>query len=127
VKKLSYIILALFLIISTVGVTVEKHYCGENYMGAWLYASTNACGMDMAAEKNCCHDNITTYSIESEFQFVSNTAPPTINLIGFITISNKEKQKKIESQFLNSFNCYANLPPPSSEPNIYTKVQSFLL
>ena len=114
------------LLISTVGITVDKHYCDGHYVGTWFYAADDACGMDMPAENECCDDDITIYSVENEFQFVSSTASPSIQLIAFVTFPIEEQQKLIKDQLTYTFDWQSGLPPPAS-PKIFIKVQSFLI
>ncbi len=125
-SKLVHISLALLLLISTVGITVDKHYCGGHFVGTWFYAADDACGMDMPADSDCCHDDITIYNIENEFHVVSNTISPKLQLIDCISFPTKEQQKTIEDLLITSFAWQADTSPPTT-PKIYIKVQSFLI
>ncbi len=118
--------MAILLLISTVGITVDKHYCGGHYVGTWFYAVDDACGMNMPANDDCCHDDITVYSVENEFQFVSNTIPPTLQLLAYVYFPIKKQQKVIEDLFISSSDWQPVLSPLIS-PKIYIKVQSFLI
>lgn len=125
-SKLINISLAILLLISTIGVTVDKHYCEGHYVGTWFYAADDACGMGMPAENDCCNDDINIYSVENEFQFVSSIASPSLQFVAYVTLPNEADQRIIEDQFRNPHDWQSGLPPPIS-PKIYIKVQSFLI
>lgn len=112
--------------VSTIGVTVDKHYCGGHYIGTWFYAADDACGMGMPTDNDCCHDDITIYSVENEFQFISTTTSPELQLLAYVTFPIELRQKVIEEQFTSSFYWQSDLSPPAT-PKIYIKVQSFLI
>lgn len=124
--KLINISFSILLLLSTVGVTVDNHYCAGSYVGTWLYAKDNACGMDMPDNDNCCHDDITVYSVQNEFQFISSKVSPELQLIAYVTLTTNEEHKALEDQYSNSFYWYSYLSPPTA-PKIYIKVQSFLI
>jgi len=116
----------MLLLLSTVGITVDKHYCGGHYVGTWFYALDDACGMDMPEDDDCCHDDITVYSVQSEFQLIPATLSPALQLIAYVSFPLEEQYKIIEELFANSFLWQLNLPPPAT-PKVYIKVQSFLI
>jgi len=118
--------MAILLLISTVGITVDKHYCGGYYIGTWFYALEDACGMDMPDNDDCCHDDITIYSVQSEFQYTPITQSPVLQLVAYVSFPLEKQYKIQEEQFINSFLWQLNLPPPTT-PKVYIKVQSFLI
>ena len=91
-----------------------------------LTPTCKACGMGMPTDNDCCNDDINIYSIENEFQFVSSTASPSLQIIAYATLPMEENQKIIEAQFINSYDWQSGFPPPAS-PKIYIKVESFLI
>ena len=125
-KKLLSISFAVLLGLSTIGITVDKHYCHGHYIGTWFYVQEDACDMDMPMESDWCHDDITIYSVENEFQSAPDTSSPKISLIDIITFVNKPIINIIDDNSTKKI-AWVKVNPPPSEPNIYTKVQSFLL
>ena len=125
-NKLVNISLAFLLLISTVGITVDKHYCHGHYIGTWFYVQEDACDMDMPMESDWCHDDITVYSVENEFQSAPSTISPTISLIDVLVLVNKPIIDRVDFKS-NQKIAWVDIFPPPPEPNIYTKVQSFLL
>lgn len=84
----------------------------------------DACDMDMPMESDWCHDDVTIYSIDSDFQLSTPTSTPAVKLID-VLIFNTYENLLAKNNCTPKFYTDANPPPP--EPNIYTKVQSFLL
>ncbi|MBN2347412.1 MAG: hypothetical protein JXJ22_01160 [Bacteroidales bacterium] len=64
-RKLAHIILSLFLLTTTTGITLSKHYCGGKLVSTSLnHHVKSCCDMD-----GCCHDE--TISIQVKNDFVS--------------------------------------------------------
>jgi hypothetical protein len=66
-KKISAILMALVVVLSTMSFTVSQHYCGGELMDSALFSKAESCGMDMTIStkndcniqsKNCCKDVI---------------------------------------------------------------------
>lgn len=125
-KQILNISFVLVLLLSTIGVTVDKHYCHGHYIGTWFYVQEDACDMDMPMESDWCHDDITVYSVENEFQSTPTISSPAISLIDVIPWVNTQVINLAENNS-NQKISWVTISPPPPEPNIYTKVQSFLL
>jgi len=126
-KKIFSISLAALLMVSTIGITVHKHYC-ENILVATSILShggEDACDTDMPMEEGACSDEHQHYDVDSPIvSLVLNfEIAPYFNwvAVSFFTVNT------IQSEKLHTPKLYADVNPPPSEPNIYTKVQSFLL
>ena len=125
-KKLLSIALTLLLLVSTIGITVSRHYCESFLIETSLMASIgDACDSDMPMDDDSCSDDHQHYSVNSplllvpfNFDFSPSIEWATAPVVLVINIELKN---------LSSSNFYADLYPPPSEPDIYTKVQSFLL
>ena len=125
-KKILSIALTLLLLLSTIGVTVSRHYCESFLIETSLMASIgDACDSDMPMDDDSCSDDHQHYGVDSplflqtfNFDFSAsiewNSTP--VVLIQIIELKNLP---------ISEF--YADIDPPPSEPDIYTKVQSFLL
>jgi len=126
-KKLLSISLAALLMVSTIGVTVHKHYCDDVLIASSIFShgDEDACGTEMPMEDDACSDEHTEYNVDSPIVLMALNfeLTPTFDWVAasfflVITIPTKE---------LSTPKIYADANPPPSEPNIYTKVQSFLL
>ncbi len=126
-KKLLSISLAALLMVSTIGVTVHKHYC-ENVLIATSilpHGGEDACGPEMPMEEGACSDEHQHYDVDSPIvSLVLNfEMTPSFDWMAtsFFTLVSNQLEKNFTPKF------YAEVNPPPSEPNIYIRVQSFLL
>ena len=127
-KKLLSISLSSLLLVSTIGITVHKHYCDSTLIATTilLHGDEDACSTDMPADQNRCEDHHDLYSVDSPLVIATvnfNLTPAVkwvkVDWVNITTSSLSEYS--ITSKY------YAALSPPPSEPNIYTRVQAFLL
>lgn len=70
-RQVSHIILSFLLLVSTAGLAVSKHYCGEHLISTDLFDDSDSC----CDNGNCCHDEHTFYQVDTDF-----TAPGFILL-----------------------------------------------
>jgi len=125
-KKLSAIVLVFLLLVSTIGVTVSKHYCGSVLIETSLMPQiADACDADMPMDADACKDDHQHFSVDSPLVLLSFSfdLTPSVEWLDLASIKcNKEL-------FDNSptTKILAEIFPPPPGPNIYTKVQSFLL
>jgi len=69
-KKLSHIILALLVLVTTMGMTVSAHYCGGELKSVQLFqASASCCG----AACDSCHNEVIKVKIEDDFSISTFT------------------------------------------------------
>ncbi|MDP4184584.1 MAG: hypothetical protein Q8862_05410 [Bacteroidota bacterium] len=66
IKKVSHIILALLLILATAGLTISKHYCGNNLVSVSLSGQDKSCCGDNCG---CCHTKTTHVQVSETFVF----------------------------------------------------------
>ncbi len=59
-NKLTRVFLSLALFISTTGLTIDKHYCGDNVVSYSLFGKARSC-TDM--DESCCHEQTDTYRL----------------------------------------------------------------
>ncbi|MCF8222661.1 MAG: hypothetical protein K9J25_05895 [Bacteroidales bacterium] len=118
-KKAAHIIITLTLLFATTGVTVSKHYCGNNLRGiAVMKAAASCCDSD-----SCCHTESDFYQVDDDFILEYNDFQPVIQAaLSVIYVSYTEPLQ----YDLNAFsNFYLKIPPPGKPP--LAMIQSFLL
>ena len=74
-KKISHIILSVLLLITTMGMTVSRHYCKGDLYSVSISGTDNASGCDMG---NCCHDEIQNIKITNDFSVPSAVSIPIL-------------------------------------------------
>src|SRR5690554_487223 len=62
-KKVSHIIIAFVLLLSTTGLTVSKHYCHDLFISASLFSEAESC----CGEADCCHNEIAFFQVDDDF------------------------------------------------------------
>ncbi len=125
-KKLIHIGLALLLLLSTTGVSISKHYCGDMLRNVSLYAKVDSCDDEMEMPVDCCKDITNHFSVEDDYRFqqtILNLDRPAtmVNFIAYLFIPQLYIEKKNESSWLTQN------PPSLFEPEIYIRVHSFLI
>ena len=64
--RITSVLMALIVLVSTLSLTVEKHFCGDILVDAAIFSQSNKCGMEMAVmdsgkaikSKGCCKDEV---------------------------------------------------------------------
>lgn len=113
--------------VSTIGVTVHKHYCENELVATSIlpHGDEDACDTNMPMPDNSCTDEHEQFNVDSPivilaFNFDSAQAFDYVASSFYVFIVSE-----YENLFTPKY--YADMYPPPSEPNIYKKVQSFLL
>ncbi len=73
ILKITFFVLALLVLFSTVSFTVEKHFCGEFLMDVSFTGNAADCGMEMekvatTKKKGCCKDEVHQIEGQDELQ-----------------------------------------------------------
>ena len=125
-KKISGISLALLLLVATIGVTVSRHYCGSILVDtSFLSPIADACDMDMPMDADDCEDDHQHFNVDSPLVLLSlnyDIAPSFTWIENLQIVLIKDFS---DNQFTSKF--LADISPPPSEPDIYSRVQAFLL
>ena len=84
-RKISAIIMAFVVLLSTMSFTVSEHYCGHTLVDVALFSKAESCGMELQKtasvhgnsinKDNCCKDNINEFKGQNEL----NTDFSTLN------------------------------------------------
>jgi hypothetical protein len=62
-KKISSIFIAVLLLITTTGLTIDRHYCGESLVSVTFGKSPDCC-----KSPGCCHHHLRHIKINDSFQ-----------------------------------------------------------
>ena len=120
-RKISHIILSLILLVSTMGLTIEKHYCGTRLVSISILDEPDSC-CDMT--DGCCHNDTETYKLSvdytvSQLNMDFNKAPVDIPALPFFYFSLPDGG--------SSDNEFTVFIPPRSLRTILSINQTFLL
>ncbi len=124
VKKISHIILFVLMMVSTLGFTITKHYCGEDLVDLSISGSVDSC-CDMQGA--CCHDEAQTFQLDQDY-----TVPMMVNHVDYIAFVCYEiPVLLIESLQNNTTSTDAwvvgNAPPPKDVLDFLSGIQVYRL
>jgi hypothetical protein len=125
-KKLLAIALTSILMVSTIGITVHKHYCASSLVTTSILPhEDDTCDSTNPMANHSCEDQHQHFSVDSPLVLVAMSfdLSPSIEWIKVL----QSEVTVLLSENLSTTKVLADISPPPSEPNIYTRVQSFLL
>ncbi len=131
-QKISSLLMALLLLLSTVSWTIEKHTCMGRVMDTALFAKAADCGMDAAMkvmedtslENHCCGDETITLQGQDDLKISFNdiSFDQQIFLVAFTNyyielFNGLEQQKRTDKYY----------PPPLLVKDIQLLDETFLI
>jgi hypothetical protein len=118
--KISHIFLALLFMVTTMGMTVSKHFCGSYLQSTSVLSEIEPC-CDMP---DCCHNESITLEIKDDFSVTSYNFDFTqlaVDLPALVELV------EIEVSENNSYLISENTPPPPKIQTVLSRFQSYLL
>ena len=119
-QKSGHIIIVLLLLISTAGISVSGHYCGDTLKSVTVNSLPESyCDME-----GCCHDETVTYKIDSDYSVINfifeteqiaTTIPFVLNI------------QTIDLPSMNISRVYSDIPSPPGLNSYLAIIQTFLL
>ncbi len=103
-KKTGYYIMTFLLLLSVIGITVNKHYSGNKLFSVSVFSEADSCCDDPC---DCCNNTSETYNLTDSFfktDFESNTKPIIFNFAGYIVSTNNNIPCLSESCVFSSTN-----------------------
>ena len=122
-KTFSHITLSLVLLISTMGMVVSKHYCGNEVVSVSInHASDSCCDME-----NCCSTETHTYQVKDDFSSPVITTIPVLAELDILghDLFEAEGLPELESEDPVSF--LSHSPPPKTIQTVLSLRQLYLL
>ena len=88
-RKISHIILSVLLLVTTMGLTIDKHYCGSRLVSVSIVNDTDTC---CDQDDGCCKDVTDTYKLSADYTFSQaninfNLVPTILPVLSFFYIS----------------------------------------
>jgi hypothetical protein len=120
-KKISHIILVSFILLTTMGMTVSKHYCGSSLESVRVLSTPEHC---CKIPNGCCHDESFTIKIEDDFSVTTHAFDFTqfaVVLPALVELTADEvPQNKLAVSLLDA-------PPPPKIQTVLSRLQAYLL
>ena len=125
-KKLQYILFAVFFTVLTVGISISRHYAsGELYSFA-LYSDAESC---CEIPSDCCDDETDVFQFTADYVFSANTPLDhnviAIDLFGdytFTELLNSDEVNDIASLYYRT-----DIHPPREVSTYLSHTQAYLL
>lgn len=124
-KQIISVFIALLVLLTTVGFTINQHYCGGKLAGTSVYTAAQCgCG-DSKMDDDCCQN-------ESEFyQFVEDYMPSVADQKENLDAVTASIKYVVLNELYNAFDSqssnYLYYKPPLLERDIPVLTQSFLI
>lgn len=122
-QKIVSIFLIFLLLLSSVGVAISKHYCGEILQTVSVKETASPCCEKEGMPDNCCSDQISIEKAEvlqlSKLTLNLSFSPYILYIVAYSLSSTDGLEQNFFVSFFNS--------PPITEQEIFILVQSFLL
>ncbi|MBI9063910.1 MAG: hypothetical protein JEZ14_18145 [Marinilabiliaceae bacterium] len=121
-KKVSHILLAILLLLTTMGMTVSKHYCGNNLKSVSLFSEPQSC-CDIPT--GCCHDESLSIAFQAYYSVSSfhyNFEQLAVLMPIVLQVMN---EGMLESNPATVF--YETPPPPPLIQTVLSNLQTYLL
>ena len=122
-QKFSHIILATLLMISTMGMAVSKHYCGNDLVSVSMFDEAETCCGDMG----CCHTENEFFQVKEDYSTpVVLTTPLSaeIEILGH-NLLNEDFFVAAENEIFEF--SYDESPPPKTIQTVLSLRQVYLL
>lgn len=110
-KRFSHISLSLLLLISTVGIGVSKHYCGDALVDIAFNEEAKSCCDDGA----CCSNETMVYQLNEDFSAPQIASAPDLMEIAVFGFTVFAVDQNPAEQATETF--HQNNPPPRSTIN----------
>lgn len=120
IRKVAHMAISVLLLIVTAGITVSKHYCGDDLKSVALMNSHDAC-CDL---ESCCYDETQVFMLDNDFTYASEEPVniPEFKMLetpGFNIIASLPDNSETFT--------FSDKPQPTQLRTYLASIQSFLL
>ena len=124
-KTFSHITLSLILLVSTMGMAVSKHYCGDDLVSVSLYDNSeddSCCDMD-----NCCHNENQVFQVKEDFSVPAISSIPVLAEFDILGHNLTDWEAITEPEAENNTLSFIDSPPPKTIQKVLSLKQVYLL
>lgn len=122
-NRIKYISLAILLIISTVGVSISKHYCSNKLVSISIVTSADNCCDEPGSD--CCHNEDSFVILKTDYSIPSTIISNNVNFELFL--SGYRVVTEIVLDINTNHNIEVNIKPPLETNLFLAKIQAYLL
>ena len=122
-RKISHITFSFLLLVSTIGLVVSKHYCGDEIVSVSVFQEEEPC-CDMG---DCCSTESQTFQVKDDFSTPAITVLPLLAEIEILGHDLFGTEEVLNSEEDNSETFVADSPPPKTIQTVLSLKQLYLL
>jgi hypothetical protein len=122
-KKVSHIILSSLLLVSSIGMVVSRHYCGNTLVSVVIDKEADSC----CGDSDCCHNENQYYNLKEDFSIPQISNVPVLaefDILGF-ELMDEFLTETHESK--NIIQAFTDLPNPPTIQETLALKQLYLL
>jgi hypothetical protein len=122
-KKVSYIILSSLLLVSSIGMVVSRHYCGNTLVSVVIDKEADSC----CGDSDCCHNENQYYNLKEDFSVPQISNVPVLaelDIIGFELMNDFLSETH---ELKNTIPAFSDLPNPPTIQETLALKQLYLL
>lgn len=136
--KIFSVALALLVLVSTLSVSIEKHYCGDHLVDLALFVGAEKCGMEATdmempsseeeqalLAKSCCKDVVNLHEGQDELSLEKTLDLDDSQKIFLISFASVFGHLNVDHREADSFD--KPIPPPKTVRDIQVLHQVFLI
>ncbi|MGQ1784372.1 MULTISPECIES: HYC_CC_PP family protein [unclassified Saccharicrinis] len=122
-RRITHIIMALFLTTATAGVTISMHYCGGELISTSLYVEAEAC----CDSDDCCKNKTEVYQLDEDFSVSTAIEIPESVHFYLLAVSLVVFNSMIEENSIaEDYELIDSPPPPKIQTSLAIR-QTYLL
>ncbi|WP_340111662.1 HYC_CC_PP family protein [Maribellus mangrovi] len=122
IKKLSHIVFATLLLVSTIGMAVSKHYCHNSLVGVSFFSQADSCCDD----GGCCTNENQFYQIKEDFSAPVISTVPILAELEVLQQTLFDFDVLTPNELTEEFTLTSD-PPPPTVPELLAWEQVYLL
>ena len=124
IRKISHIILSFVLLLTTTGLTITEHYCGNRLVSVNVLSEPDKC----CDNSDCCHTETVIVMFDTDIINISSDRSPQIisSSISLVPVTIFDDNSLLSGYHVSNFYGYSDLPPPAIN-SFLSKLGTFLL
>ena len=122
-QKFSHSILSALLLVSTMGMVVSKHYCGEKLVSVLIFDEAESC----CDSEDCCHNESSFFQVKEDFSVPQVPGLPILTELEILGTDLFAETGLTLPEAINHVPVYTDTPPPPTIQKTLALKQLYLL
>ena len=124
IRKASHIILSIIILLTTAGLAITEHYCGNRLVSVNVLSEPDKCCDDI----DCCHNETIIVKLDTDIINISTDQLPEIiySSVSLVPVTVSNDNSLLSRYLASNILGYSDLPPPAINAFL-SKLGTFLL